>query len=676
MSTPEFNNQGGPEEPGRQNPQQHPWGPPAQQQAPGQQSGPQGSDQAGPYGGAPYGGGQRPQYAQPSQPGNPGSGAVNYGQQTGAQPGAQPGGPQPGPDYGRPAQGAGYPAPGYAQSAAPGRAAAVPQPEGGKALLGPLTLRDVLVLVAVVLLLVGSSVGSLGRLGFIPNLEFLGLGLILPLAVGIGFVIRRVSPSTKLRLGSFSLDQLASVLASLALLSSVSQIGVLPFLGYYGYINWTSVILGFVGAALLFVTTVLARFIPVFAADFTGRPEAPAHVVARDAVPANRPVQPVHSGPAAQQQYPSTPGYGNPQGGPAQGGVEQGAASPYAPQGYQPQQGQPGSGWAAPAAASGAAVTAAAAAPGATTENSPAEHGAPAADDGASAPSASRHRAPESSESFEGSATSEGSAEASDEGGDAGSPTSSATSSEPGSSEPVSGSTAAPGAEPESAVTPAWEAGAAAGADDAQSQEQSAPSAVSSDPIVGDEVVGNVGDDATAGPSDDDLLKEAQSHVAEAPELPEPVLGVPTLNEQVEEPEEEQEEFFTPHPDDDSDVTVLRSALSTGGALNTGAGSAGADAAEPATAEGAAPAGATSDGPIHAVVDPHRDQEQPAQQAFWFAVPERRVALDERSGTPVFDLLPGKWILALQEGPQGLVVQNEDGRIGVLHDLRNIERGS
>jgi len=191
---------------------------------------------------------------------------------------------------------------------------------------------------------------------------------------------------------------------------------------------------------------------------------------------------------------------------------------------------------------------------------------------------------------------------------------------------------------------------------------------------LGDEVLATAGYEASEGPSEDDLLKEAQSHVAEAPELPEPVLGVPTLNESVEVPEDEEEEFYAPHPDDDSDVTVLRSALNTGGALSTGSSS--ADKPESTTTEDAASAGAGSADPIHAVVDPHREAEQPAQQASWFAVPERRVALDERSGAPVFDLEPGKWILALQEGPQGLVVQNEDGRIGVLHDLRNIERGS
>lgn len=712
MSTPEFNNQGGPDTPGRQNPGQSPWGPPGQQQAqqqtPGQyQGGPQDGPQGGGATGAPYGGGQGQQgqsqpYGQPSQGAPTGPGAVQYGRQTGVQ---QHAAPQAGPDYGQSAPGARYAGPGYAQAPAAGRGvAASQQPDGGKALLGPLTLRDVLVLVAVVLLLIGNGFGSLGRLGFIPSLEFLGLDLILPLAVGIGFVIRRVNPSTKLRLGSFSLDQLASVLASLALLSAVSQLGVLPFLGYYTHVNWTSVILNFLGAALLFVTTVLARFIPVFAADFTGRPEVPAHVVARDAAPANRAAQPVQSGPAGQQ-YPSAPGYGNQPGGPAQG-----ASSPYAPQGYQPQQGQHGqqgqpeqqgqhgSAWAAPAAGAagaagvGAAAVAAATGSAASTDSSSVGHPAPGAEpadspagDGVSAPPTSRHRAPEAPEG-----TSEGLGEGVGEARDAGSaasPAAAATgSAETGSSDAVSAASAdepsavlASGASdsgPDTVTGSDAEAGVGSHDADAQPAEKSSAQAAESDPILGDEVLATADYEAAEGPSEDDLLKEAQSHVAEAPELPEPVLAVPTLNEPVEAAEDEEEEFFAPHPDDDSDVTVLRSALNTGGAPNTGAGSSSADAPESTTTEDAAPEGAGSLDPIHAVVDPHREAEQPAQQAFWFAVPERRVALDERSGTPVFDLQPGKWILALQEGPQGLVVQNEDGRIGVLHDLRNIERGS
>ncbi|MBO9704418.1 MAG: hypothetical protein J7474_02730 [Arthrobacter sp.] len=679
MSTPEFNNQGGPETPGQQNPERNPWGPPGQyqgqpqgqpaQQLPGQYPG---GPQSGASAGAPYG--------------SAGTQGHTQGQQYGQQPAPQ----QTAPDYGRQAQGGGYPGPGYTQAPGAGHGApASQQPEGGKALLGPLTLRDVLVLVAVVLLLVSNGLGNFGRLGFIPSLEFLGLDLILPLAVGVGFVIRRVSPTTKLRLGSFSLDQLASVLASLALLGALSQLGVLPFLGYYAYINWTSVILSLLGAALLFVTTVLARFIPVFAADFAGRPESPAHVVARDAAPASRPAQPVHSGPShsgpAAQQYPSTPGYGNHPSGPAQGGAPQGAPSPYAPQGYQPQQAQQGSAWAAPAAAGAAGVgtaAAAAAASSAAPENPSAGHGAPAgepadspADDAASAPSTSRHRAPEVPEPSEAAGAPEGTVEGLGEGVGEARDAGSATSAEEPSAAHAAG---AVDSDPETVTGSGSDAGAGSAAADEQADEQSPTqddsSPAASDPILGDEVLATADYEASEGPSEEDLLKEAQSHVAEAPELPEPVLGVPTLNEPVEEPEEE--EFFAPHPDDDSDVTVLRSALNTGSAPTTAVGSDSAGAAEPTSAEDAAPAGSGSAEPIHAVVDPHRETEQPAQQAFWFAVPERRVALDERSGAPVFDLEPGKWILALQEGPQGLVVQNEDGRIGVLHDLRNIERGS
>lgn len=83
--------------------------------------------------------------------------------------------------------------------------------------------------------------------------------------------------------------------------------------------------------------------------------------------------------------------------------------------------------------------------------------------------------------------------------------------------------------------------------------------------------------------------------------------------------------------------------------------------------------------PIGATVDPasrpEEDNEQPAYEAFWFAVPQPRVAVDEQSGAPAFTIQPGGWVLALEDRGEEFLVQNTDGRLGVLRDLSHIERG-
>ncbi len=48
------------------------------------------------------------------------------------------------------------------------------------------------------------------------SLFFLGLGIVLPLIVAALFVARRLAPETKVRIGSLSVDQFGSVVASFA----------------------------------------------------------------------------------------------------------------------------------------------------------------------------------------------------------------------------------------------------------------------------------------------------------------------------------------------------------------------------------------------------------------------------------------------------------------------------
>jgi hypothetical protein len=102
-------------------------------------------------------------------------------------------------------------------------------------------------------------------------------------------------------------------------------------------------------------------------------------------------------------------------------------------------------------------------------------------------------------------------------------------------------------------------------------------------------------------------------------------------------------------------------------------------------AAGAAPAATMlnpqvrSQEPIGATVDPasrpEEHEEQPVHEAFWFAVAQPRTAVDERTGMPAFVIEPGGWVLALEDRGHEFLVQHTDGRVGVLRDLSNIERG-
>ena len=85
---------------------------------------------------------------------------------------------------------------------------------------------------------------------------------------------------------------------------------------------------------------------------------------------------------------------------------------------------------------------------------------------------------------------------------------------------------------------------------------------------------------------------------------------------------------------------------------------------------------------IGATVDPASRQgtheqgqgERPEYDAFWFAVDRPRAVVDEKSGGFLYNVEPGSWILALQDRGHDFLVQNTDGRVGVLRDLSNIER--
>lgn len=66
----------------------------------------------------------------------------------------------------------------------------------------------------------------------------------------------------------------------------------------------------------------------------------------------------------------------------------------------------------------------------------------------------------------------------------------------------------------------------------------------------------------------------------------------------------------------------------------------------------------------------------PNFQPFWFAVPVTRPLYSEDgSSTPVAELAPGTWYLAVEQRGQALVAQTQDGRRGVLQDTSGIQRG-
>ncbi|WP_155055559.1 hypothetical protein [Streptomyces blattellae] len=75
---------------------------------------------------------------------------------------------------------------------------------------------------------------------------------------------------------------------------------------------------------------------------------------------------------------------------------------------------------------------------------------------------------------------------------------------------------------------------------------------------------------------------------------------------------------------------------------------------------------------------PQASQPQPAGDfsPFWFAVPvPRPLFAEDGSQTPIAELAPGTWYLAVEQRGPGLVAQTQDGRRGVLQDTSGIQRG-
>ena len=165
------------------------------------------------------------------------------------------------------------------------------------AAVGPLTIRDLAVLGSVAIIFIASLVPIIETIAGNFNLWntgglfYIGIGVVLPLIVGGLFLARRLSPDAKVRIGSLSVDQFASVVASFAtaffFFGTVTNFGV-------------AYLIGLIGSLLLLAATVCAQWIPVLASDFVGRTEVPAHLAARDALP-------VRKSPAAPKPVVATP---------------------------------------------------------------------------------------------------------------------------------------------------------------------------------------------------------------------------------------------------------------------------------------------------------------------------------------------------------------------------------
>jgi hypothetical protein len=466
-----------------------------------------------------------------------------------------------------------------------------------EAVAGPFTVRDLTVFAATLVLFIASLIPMFAvryNLWNLGSLFFLGLGVVLPLIVAALFVARRIAPETKVRIGSLSVDQFGSVVASFAV--------AFFFLSVAGAYT-PSLLVGLIGSLVLLGATVLARFIPFFAGDFLGRPDVPAHIMARDsAVPVRKPKAPKEPKAASSTPAAATPGAASS----TKGAVSAGAVS--------------GS------AVAGSAV-AGSAAPKGPESRGPVSHGATAVGQ----PGHGAAQAGTAGVGITGAAAAAGAGTAAAGAGTAGAGTA--------------------GAVPATGMWPAANVASSAAASPETGQAAVVPSAQTADAVAQSaaaEAEQTQLDGATAAPAAAEGAPAAEAAATEAPAAEAPVT------------------------EGKSDAAVREAAE------------------EAARAASATPATAVhprvdvqqqvrSQEPIGATVDPasrpEESEHEQVHEAFWFAVAQHRTAVDERTGAPLFGIEPGGWVLALEDRGDEFLVQHTDGRVGVLRDLSNIERG-
>ncbi|ASN21506.1 hypothetical protein [Arthrobacter sp. YN] len=465
------------------------------------------------------------------------------------------------------------------------------------AVAGPFTIRDLTVFGSTLLMFVASLLPMFGErynLWNLGNLFFLLLGIILPLVVVALLVARRLQPGTIVRVGSLSVDQFASVTASFAF--------PLFFLTIANSFNG-GVLLGLIGSVGLLAATVLAPHLPWLSADFKGRTETPAHVVAREAaVPSRKPAAPK----APKEPKAPTPA-GTSAAAPAPGfqGSTPGHQAPGVSVHGSQASGSQSAGFQVPGAEAAAASTGA---PGAATSGAGASAGAGAAGSSPFAPPASHGAAPSAATEapavvHSADVTSTGSTPA--------------------------GQSSADSPSPESKTA---EVGSPSPAGSATSQAPAGPSAPSSAPTPAQEV---------------EKGAEAATEAGQSPAAAEPATTQHTMQPAAQQPAAQQPAAQQPW------AATMATPIVSGDTRRV------------------------SDS-IGATVDPAsrpEESDSPQYEAFWFAVAQPRTAYDEYSGAPAFTIEPGGWVLALEDRGHEFLVQDTDGKVGVLRELSNIERG-
>ncbi|MEE1621357.1 hypothetical protein ACQ3I4_05175 [Zafaria sp. Z1313] len=193
------------------------------------------------------------------------------------------------------------------------------------------------------------------------------------------------------------------------------------------------------------------------------------------------------------------------------------------------------------------------------------------------------------------------------------------------------------------------------GADPAAGGSAVVPVSVPAPGATGMPAAPAAGDDAEASATSDPAGARAAGAAAEN-------VADQTADESASEPESVPEPGPAEEP---APETAIRSVVAHQPAPETVAASVvePAPAAEPEPEEDEEPWEAT-----------RRADDAPVYQAFWFAVPQTRQIWDERTGSALFTVEPGAWILALEDRGGEFLVQDNDGRIGVLRDLANVER--
>ncbi|GHG51925.1 hypothetical protein GCM10012320_21740 [Sinomonas cellulolyticus] len=536
-----------------------------------------------------------------------------------------------------------------------------------EALLGPFTIRELTLFLGVVITFVASLLPLFDRFLFAnlwnaSNLFFLSVGILGPLASAALFAWRGLSPAQRLRVGSLSVDQFASVTAVLSaafyFVLTVTTLSPGAFVGLLG------------GFAMIGATTV-ARFIPPFAVDFDGRANVPAHPMARDAVPAlRRPKARGVSSPAGRPHDSEAPAVDA--AGPTAPGGQRGPDRPplgapqNGPGGRPVATGQGGGATRAPheAAAAGSAAAAGAAlawagaddgvwspAPGGATEHpgAPVNGTTPASDDSRSAASPA-----------------DGTTHADED-----------RSSEAAAASGPFGTLGTPHAR-DGAALEATEAHLAsqtvAGQDSPFPSDALGPDAT--DSTRPGEAERQNGVPGAGAPTQEAAYESAGSRDhfgdadGEAYGAPEPVSPV-VASPKVERPAAEGKAEARSEDERPAEARPLEAPLAE---QPPSAGSPGpATAVFPASSRGPQPAAPSA---AHEDIGATRPYEEPQPyEAFWFAVSERRTAVDSQTGRPLFDLQPGQWILALQDRGSEFVVQSTDGRVGILRELAGIERG-